>query len=125
MIEITKKQVVKLHSDLISRSGGTPGIRDEDLLDSALAAPFQGFGGEELFPTLQAKAARLGYGIIKNHPMVDGNKRLGTHLMLIFLDINGVELDYKKDEMEQLILGVAAGEITLEQLLEWIIDHQQ
>ena len=66
----------------------------------------------------------MAYGIIQNHPMVDGNKRLGTHLMLIFLDANGIELSYTGKETESLILGVAAGAVTLEQLMEWIIDHQ-
>ena len=125
MIQLTKNQVLKLHEQLIIRSGGEHGVRDETLLDSALAAPFQGFAGQELYPTIQAKAARLAYGIIRNHPMVDGNKRLGTHLMLIFLDMNGIELDYGAKETEALILGIAAGEVTLEQLLEWVIDHQQ
>ena len=121
---LTKKQVLRLHDRLLLTSGGAAGLRDEALLDSALAAPFQSFASQELYPTIQAKAARLAYGIIQNHPMVDGNKRLGTHLMLIFLDANGIELSYTGKETESLILGVAAGAVTLEQLMEWIIDHQ-
>ena len=60
-------------------------LQDEALLDSALAAPFQEFGGKVLFPSIEEKADRLGYGLIKNHAMIDGNKRIGTHVMLVFL----------------------------------------
>jgi death-on-curing protein len=92
MIKLTKKQILMLHSQLIQETGGSDGLRDEGLLESALEAPFQSYGDQDLFPTVQAKAARLGYGLIKNHPMVDGNKRIGTHAMLVFLALNGVEL---------------------------------
>lgn len=85
---LTKQQILMLHNDLITQSGGSGGIRDEGLLDSAINTPFQSFGGTDLYPTLLQKAARLGYGLIKNHPFVDGNKRIGTHAMLVFLDIN-------------------------------------
>ena len=74
MILLTKKQVLMLHAQLIESTGGSDGIRDEGLLDSALESPFQSFGGEELFPSIQAKAARLCYGLVKNHAMIDGNK---------------------------------------------------
>lgn len=92
MIILSKKQVLALHSDLIREFGGTEGIRDEGLLESALAAPFQTFGGKPVYPSLQAKAARLGFGLVSNHPFVDGNKRTGAHVMLVFLALNGVEL---------------------------------
>ena len=77
-----------------------------------------------MYPTLQAKAARLGYGLIKNHCMIDGNKRIGTHAMLVFLALNGTELSYTQKELYETILGVAAGTITYEGLLEWILEHQ-
>ena len=89
MIRLTKKQVLMLHTQLIESTGGSDGIRDEGLLDSALESPFQSFGGEELYPSIQAKAARLCYGLVKNHAMVDGNKRIGAHTMLVFLAVNG------------------------------------
>lgn len=73
-----------LHERLIEATGGSTGIRDEGMLDSALSNPFQSFGGEELYPSIQAKAAQLCFGLVKNHSMVDGNKRLGTHVMLVF-----------------------------------------
>jgi death-on-curing protein len=124
MIKLTKKQILMLHAQLIQETGGSDGLRDEGLLDSALEAPFQSYDNQDLFPTTQAKAARLGYGLIKNHAMVDGNKRIGTHAMLVFLALNGVELEYTQEELYEEILGVAAGEIEYEQLLKWILAHQ-
>lgn len=91
---------------------------------SALETPFQSFGGDELYPTIQAKAARLGYGLIKNHCMIDGNKRIGTHSMLVFLALNGIELKYMQKELYETILDVAAGKIEYEDLLQWVLDHQ-
>ena len=76
MIKLTKEQILMLHSDLIKKTGGSDGIRDIGLLESALETPFQSYGGEELYPSIQAKAARLCYGLVKNHAMVDGNKRI-------------------------------------------------
>lgn len=80
MKRLSKEQILLLHSQLIHQTGGTTGVRDFNLLKSAIETPFQVFGGEELYPTIQAKGTRLGYGLIKNHCMLDGNKRIGTHL---------------------------------------------
>lgn len=125
MKRLSKEQVLRLHSELIEQTGGSDGVRDYNLLDSALETPFQSFGGDELYPTIQAKAARLGYGLIKNHCMIDGNKRIGTHVMLVFLAINGIELEYSQKELYETILDIAAGNIGYDELLQWIIDHQQ
>ena len=96
MIRLTKEQVLMLHTQLIESTGGCDGIRDEGLLDSALESPFQSFIGEVLYPSVQAKAARLCYGLVKNHAMMDGNKRIGVHAMLVFLAVNGYELNYMR-----------------------------
>ncbi len=80
MIRLTKKQVLMLHTQLIEFTGGCDGIRDEGLLDSALEIPFQSFGGEELYPSIQAKAARLCYGLVKNHAMLDDDVIIRTKL---------------------------------------------
>ena len=77
-----------------------------------------------MYPTIQAKAARLGYGLIKNHCMIDGNKRIGTHAMLVFLALNGIELKYMQKELYETILDVAAGKIEYEDLLQWVFDHR-
>jgi death-on-curing protein len=125
MIRLTKNQILMLHSQLIKETGGSDGVRDEKLLESALETPFQSFGGEELYPSTQAKAARLCYGLVKNHAMVDGNKRIGTHAMLVFLALNGYELEYTQKELSDTILDVAAGYMSYEDLLSWIIQHQK
>ena len=124
MKRLSKEQILMLHSQLIEEYGGSDGVRDYNLLDSALENPFQSFGEEELYPTLQAKAARLGYGLIKNHCMIDGNKRIGTHAMLVFLAINGIELDYTQKELYETILAIADGSLEYEDLLKWILEHQ-
>ena len=124
MKKLSKEQILMLHTQLIQQTGGSDGIRDYNLLDSALETPFQSFGGDELYPTIQAKAARLGYGLIKNHCMIDGNKRIGTHAMLVFLALNGIELKYTQKELYETILDVAAGNIEYEDLLQWILAHQ-
>lgn len=124
MIKLNKKQILMLHTQLIQQTGGSDGVRDYNLLDSALENPFQSFGGEELYPTIQAKAARLGYGLIKNHCMIDGNKRIGTHAMLVFLALNGIALKYTQKELYETILDVAAGKIEYEDLLQWVLNHQ-
>lgn len=124
MITLSKAQVLKLHESLIREFGGSSGIRDESLLDSALNAPFQEFSGKELFPTLPSKAARLCYGLVKNHAMIDGNKRLGAHVMFVFLALNGIELSYSQEELYTIILEVASGTASYERLLEWILSHQ-
>ena len=124
MKKLSKKQILMLHTQLIQQTGGSDGVRDYNLLDSALETPFQSFGGDELYPTIQAKAARLGYGLIKNHCMIDENKRIGTHAMLVFLVLNGIELKYTQKELYETILDIAAGKIEYEDLLQWVLDHQ-
>lgn len=124
MKTLSKRQVLALHSALIQEFGGSDGVRDEGLLESALAAPFQTFGGEPVYPSLQAKAAQLGFGLVCNHPFVDGNKRIGAHVMLVFLAVNGVDLHYEQQELIDIILSVASGKTDRHGLLQWILDHE-
>ena len=124
MKKLSKEQILLLHSQLIREFGGSDGVRDYNLLESALETPFQSFAGEELYPTIHAKAARLGYGLIKNHCMIDGNKRIGAHAMLVFLAINGIEMKYTQKELYETVLAVAAGNIYYEALLQWLLEHQ-
>ena len=105
---LTKDQIVKLHKVLIETSGGSSGIRDEGMLDSSIKLPLQTFDDRELFPSIIDKATRLAYGLIKNHPFVDGNKRIATHAMLIFLSLNGIKLSYEDEELIDIILKVAS-----------------
>ena len=120
---LKKRQILLLHSALIAESGGSEGIRDEGLLDSAVNTPFQTFSGQDLYPTVLEKAVRLGFGLIRNHPFIDGNKRIGTHAMLVFLNLNSITLSYEDDELISTILSVASGEMDADGLLKWIQQH--
>lgn len=124
MRKLSKSQILLLHEQLVAETGGSSGLRDEGMLDSALYTPFQTFEGEDIYPSIQQKAARLCFGLVKNHPFVDGNKRIGTHAMLVFLALNGIELEYTQKELSDIILQIAAGEKIYSDLLEWIISHQ-
>jgi len=124
MIKLTREQILILHSQLIEATEGCDGIRDEGLLDSAIETPFQSFGGKELYSSIQSKAARLCYGLVKNHAMIDGNKRIGAHAMLVFLAVNGYELKYTQKELSDLILDVADSKRNFEDIIEWMLEHQ-
>lgn len=124
MIKLTKEQILLLHAQLVEVTGGSGGIRDIDLLESALESPFQTYDGEELYSSMQAKAARLCYGLVKNHALIDGNKRIGAHAMLTFLLLNGYELSYSQKELSDMILDVAAGKKEYEDILQWVLEHQ-
>lgn len=124
MKTLSKQQIILLHEHMIRETGGAHGLRDEGMLDSAMAAPFQEVFGTVAYPSIQQKAVRLGYGLIMNHPFMDGNKRIGTHAMLVLLALNGIELQYEQDELSDEILAVAAGKYGFEHLLQWVIDHQ-
>lgn len=120
---ISKEQVLSLHSELVADFGGSDSIRDEAMLDSALNAPFQTFEGVDLYPGVIEKATRIGYGLVKNHPFVDGNKRIGTHIMLVFLSLNNILLEYEDDDLIDVILSIASGNIDDKKLREWIENH--
>ena len=125
MKRLSKEQILMLHSQLIEQTGGTLGVRDSNLSESAIEAPFQAFGGEELYPTMQAKGTRLGYGLIKNHCMLDGNKRIGIHVMLVFFALNGIALHYTQKELYEMVLAVADGSMDYEDMLKWVLEHQE
>ena len=124
MIRLSKPQILLLHEQLIAETGGSSGLRDEGMLDSALNTPFQTFAGKDVYPSLQQKAARLCFGLVKNHPFVDGNKRIGAHVMLVFLALNGIELLHTQTELSEVILQLAAGTLQSTDLLDWILSHQ-
>ena len=124
MIRLSKPQILLLHEQLITETGGASGLRDEGMLDSALNTPFQNFAWKDVYPSLQQKAARLCFGLVKNHPFVDGNKRIGAHVMLVFLALNGIELQHMQIELSEVILQLAAGTLQSTDLLDWILSHQ-
>ena len=124
MIVLSKEQILLLHAQLIAETGGSAGVRDERLLESALCAPFQSFEDMDVYPSIQQTAARLGMGLTKNHAFLDGNKRIGAHAMIVFLALNRIELRYTQKELSDTFLQVAAGNLSFNQLLNWILDHQ-
>ncbi len=124
MIKLSKEKVMLLHTLITAETGGDPGIRDIALLESALESAYATFDGVELYPTKQEKGARIGYSLISNHAFVDGNKRIGIFVMLIFLEINGIKLRPTNEELARVGLSVAAGEMKYKDLLDWVIQNQ-
>lgn len=94
------------------------------MLDSAVNAAYATFDGQELFPTKEEKAAKIGYSLISNHAFVDGNKRIGMYIMLTFLEINGISLNLKEGETADVGLKLADGKYSEKELLDWIIEHE-
>lgn len=120
---LTLGEVVALHRAILESSGGATGIRDLGALESALAQPRASFGGIDLHATLSAKAAALAFSLALNHPFVDGNKRVAHAAMEVFLVLNGHEITATVDEQERLMLDLAAGLITREELAIWVEQH--
>ena len=125
MIKFSQEKVLLLHKLITEETGGDPNIRDFALLESALESAFQTFGGEDLYPSKEEKGARLGYSLISNHAFVDGNKRIGMYIMMIFLEVNGIRIDPSVDDVARVGLSVASGEMNYDDLLEWIIDNKK
>ena len=116
-------EVVRLHGLIIAQTGGSDGLRDLGMLESALGQPRHTFGGQDLYPTLAGKGSALGFSLIMNHPFIDGNKRIGHAALEGLLMLNGFELSVGIDEAEAEILAVAAGQRTREKLQEWVEKH--
>ena len=116
-------QIIEMHDSLIDAAGGTKGLRSMELLESAIAAPFQTFDGEDLYPTIYQKAARLAFGIVKNHAFVDGNKRTAADAMLVFLYLNGVEIECEQKELSDLFIRAADNQKDYDAILTWIMTH--
>ena len=124
MIRLSKEKVLFLHKLLAQETGGSVGVREEGLLESALEAAFSGFGDQEFYPTTEEKGARLGYNLISNHAFVDGNKRIGMYVMLIFLEVNGIRLEYTNEDVVKAGLAVASGSMDYDALLQWVTAHR-
>ncbi len=115
--------IISLYRRVMAQSGGLAGVRSLAALESAVLQPRATFDGAELYPSLIEKAAILGYLLIRNHPFIDGNKRIGHAALEVFLVVNGYEIDAEVDEQEQLILAVASGTVTKEQFTAWLATH--
>ena len=123
MIGLNRNQIIKLHEAIYERYGGDVGVLNDGMLDSALQAPFQTFGGEELIPDTKEKIVRLAFGLIKNHAFRDGNKRIGALVLLTLLELNGYKVKATNAEFADIIMGVAASEKDENDLLEWVEVH--
>ena len=125
MIKFSKEKVLLLHQIIAEATGGSEGIRDEGLLESALEAAYAGFDGQDFYPTKEEKGARLGFALISNHAFVDGNKRIGVYVMLSFLEMNGIRIRCTDEELVKVGLSVADGSMTYETLLQWVLEHRE
>ena len=124
MIKFSSEKVKLLHQLMAEATGGSIGVRDEGLLDSAIESAFATFDGVELYPSKEEKAAKLGHSLISNHAFVDGNKRIGVYVMLSFLELNGIRIEASDEDVVTLGLGAADGSIKQEDILEWIMKHK-
>jgi len=116
---LTSEQILFIHSRLIDSTGGTHGIRDIGLLQSAAGRPETTFGGEDLYPDIFHKAAALMESLIKNHPFIDGNKRTAITSTGIFLQMNGCSLKTSQKELERFTLDMATGKDSFNYAVRW------
>lgn len=124
MILLTVEEVIELHDKLIERTGGSHGLRDKSLLESAIYSAMSGFADSEAYPSVEEKAARLMFSLTNNHAFIDGNKRIGVFTMLMTLQLNNIKVNYTQSELISLGLSVAAGTTDYNQILDWIINHK-
>ena len=125
MIILTVEEIILLQEKLINKTGGSHGLRDQWLLESAVFSAQSAFGESEVYPTVEEKSARLMYALTKNHSFVDGNKRIGVLVMLMTLSLNGVELEYTQKELIELGLAVASSSLDYDGILKFINDRKR
>jgi death-on-curing protein len=117
------EDVLYQHSTIIAATGGSDGVRDVEILKSAISRPFQTFDGKDLYPAIIEKAAALLESLLQNHPFVDGNKRTGYSVMRTFLIVNGWDIDASEDEKYNFVVSIASGEKNYDDILDWLITH--
>ena len=123
IIHLLLQDILNFHSDLERQFVLLPGIRNIGLLESAISTAFQSFDGYDLYPTVHEKAAQLCRGIAKNHPFIDGNKRTALHCMFIYLKANGYIINTTLEEKKSLIIDIASGEKSYEDVVNWLRMH--
>lgn len=124
MIKFSKEKILLLYKLMIAETGGSAGVRDMDMLDSAIESAFATFDGKDPYPNKEEKAAAIGYGLISDHAFIDGNKRIGMYIMLTFLEVNGITLSLSDGDIVSAGLSVASGKMDRNDLLKWITDHE-
>lgn len=121
MILLTVNEIISMHSKLIAKTGGTDGLRDFGLLESAVNSSNASYDDVEVYKTVEEKSARLAYSIVSNHAFVDGNKRIGILVMLATLRLNDAIIKYSRNELIDLGLSLADGKLKYEDVLDWIM----
>ena len=122
---ITIKIILRLHDLSIINYGGSQGLRDQGLMESAIARPYQTFGGKDLYPTVLEKAAALAESIIINHPFIDGNKRTGLLAMLVILEIGNFKITASNDDTYNFTIEISTGEIKFEEIVLWLKNNPE
>lgn len=125
MIKFSSEKVKLLHQLMAEATGGSVGVRDEGLLDSAIEGAFATYDGVELYPTKEEKTAKLCHSLVSNHAFVDGNKRIGVYVMLSFLELNGIRIEASDEDVVALGLGVADGSMNQDDIHSWIMEHRK
>ena len=125
MIKFSRDKIKLLHQLMAEATGGSIGVRDEGLLDSAIEGAFATFDGVELYPSKEEKAAKLGYSLISNHAFVDGNKRIGVYVMISFLELNRINIEAENEDVVRLGMGVAEGTMNQDDVLKWIMKNRR
>ena len=122
---ITIKNILRLHELSIITYGGSQRIRDQGLMESAIARPYQTFDGEDLYPTVFEKAAALTESIIINHPFIDGNKRTGLLAMLVILEIGNFKISASNDDTYSFTIQISTGEIKFKEIVIWLKNNTE
>jgi death-on-curing protein len=123
MIYLEVEDILDFHDDAIRRFGGDGGIHDLGLIESAVAQPQMTFDGNDLYPTIEEKAAALAFSLACNHGFIDGNKRVAHAAMAVFLDVNGFRVEADVDEQERVFMDLADHKVTRDELIQWIRTH--
>lgn len=124
MIILTVEEIISLHERIIDKTGGSHGVRDMGLLESAVYSAETSFNDIEQYPSIEEKAARLMFALTSNHAFIDGNKRIGVFTMLITLELNDISLKFSQEELIELGLSVADGSWNYDKILDWIKKHK-
>ncbi len=121
---LSLEQVLRIHASMVEVYGGATGVRDMGLLQSAVAMPQASYGGQALHPTLLDQAAAYLYHLVQNHPFLDGNKRIGAASALVFLAMNGIQIEGDEDGLVEVTMAVASGQLGKDAVATWLADHQ-
>lgn len=118
------ENILLFHKKIVSKTGGSDGVRDLGLIESALNRGFMTFDGRDLYESTEMKASVISHGLIRNHGFIDGNKRIGVAVMILLLKLNDIDIRYSQQELIDLGLGVAEGRLNEKHILEWIERHK-